>query len=129
MCLLYCATDYEDALKQGPIVNFNLLQPNGKMLGYHQVEKLASVYDIHLRTGCFCNTGACVKYLGLDSKLLQQHLQVRWREDRGLKGRRGSGSKKEEEGRREGEGGGEEEGAGGRREEGGEGEEGTGGRR
>lgn len=76
-CLLYCETDFEDALKQGPIVNFNLLRPDGEVLGYHQVEKLASVYDIHLRTGCFCNTGACMRYLGLDSELLQQHLQVR----------------------------------------------------
>lgn len=76
VCLLYCATEFEDVLKQGPIVNFNLLQPDGQILGYHQVEKLASVCDIHLRTGCFCNTGACVKHLGLDSQLLQEHLQV-----------------------------------------------------
>lgn len=75
-CLLYCETAFRDALKQGPIVNFNLLQSDGQVLGYHQVEKLASVYDIHLRTGCFCNTGACMKYLDLDSDQLQRHLQV-----------------------------------------------------
>lgn len=67
---------FEDSLRQGPIVNFNLLRPDGQVLGYHQVEKLASVCDIHLRTGCFCNTGACMKYLGLDSEQLQSNLQV-----------------------------------------------------
>ena len=75
-CVLYAETDYSDVTKQGPIVNFNLLKPDGEVLGYSQVEKLATVFDIHLRTGCFCNTGACMKFLGLDSAALQAHLQV-----------------------------------------------------
>lgn len=76
VCLLYCATEFGDSNQQGPIVNFNLLRPDGGVLGYHQVEKLAAVSDICLRTGCFCNTGACMKYLGLDSQQLQRNLQV-----------------------------------------------------
>lgn len=75
-CQLYCETDFADALRQGPIVNFNLLGVEGGVLGYHQVEKLASVYDIHLRTGCFCNTGACMKHLSLSSDQLRHHLEV-----------------------------------------------------
>ena len=76
MCVLYSETDYEDSAKQGPIVNFNLLRSDGQMLGYHQVEKLAAVCDIHLRTGCFCNTGACMRFLGLNSEKLKHHLEV-----------------------------------------------------
>ena len=75
-CVLYSGTDFNDSLKQGPIVTFNLLRLDGRMVGYHEVEKLASVYHIHLRTGCFCNTGACMKYLALNSEQIRQHLEV-----------------------------------------------------
>lgn len=75
-CHIYSQTDYSGVSEQGPIVNFNMLKPDGQVLGYGQVEKLASVFDIHLRTGCFCNTGACMKFLGLDSAALKSHLQV-----------------------------------------------------
>lgn len=75
-CLLYSETEFEDDHKQGPIVNFNLLKPDGQALGYGQVEKLACVFDIHLRTGCFCNTGACMRFLGLKSETLKYHLEV-----------------------------------------------------
>jgi hypothetical protein len=30
-----------------------------------QVSRLAALHGIQLRTGCFCNPGACAKYLGL----------------------------------------------------------------
>ncbi|KAL3503734.1 hypothetical protein ACH5RR_038183 [Cinchona calisaya] len=49
----------------GPIVSFNLRRPDGSWFGYREVEKLASLSGIQLRTGCFCNPGACSKYLGL----------------------------------------------------------------
>ncbi|KAI4315918.1 hypothetical protein L6164_023947 [Bauhinia variegata] len=49
----------------GPIVSFNLKRPDGSWYGYREVEKLASLSAIQLRTGCFCNPGACAKYLGL----------------------------------------------------------------
>ena len=32
---------------------------------FFEVEKLANLSKIHLRTGCFCNTGDCQKHLGL----------------------------------------------------------------
>ncbi len=76
VCVPYSKTDYEDSATQGPIVNFNLLRADGEVLGYHQVDKLASVCNIHLRTGCFCNTGACMNFLKLDSEKLKYHLEV-----------------------------------------------------
>ncbi|KAJ8532657.1 hypothetical protein K7X08_012580 [Anisodus acutangulus] len=49
----------------GPTVSFNMKRPDGTWYGYREVEKLATLAGIQLRTGCFCNPGACAKYLGL----------------------------------------------------------------
>ncbi|QCD85590.1 molybdenum cofactor sulfurase isoform X3 [Vigna unguiculata] len=51
--------------EMGSIISFNLKRPDGSWYGYREVEKLASLSTIQLRTGCFCNPGACAKYLGL----------------------------------------------------------------
>ena len=41
-----------------------------------QVEKLGSLYNIHLRTGCFCNTGACQKFLNLTNEQIKNNLSA-----------------------------------------------------
>lgn len=53
---------------QGPIVTFNLKRADGSWVGHREVEKLAALENIQLRTGCFCNPGACAKYLGLSQE-------------------------------------------------------------
>ncbi|XP_073116613.1 molybdenum cofactor sulfurase isoform X5 [Elaeis guineensis] len=53
------------SLDLGPTITFNLRRADGSWYGYHEVETLASLSGIQLRTGCFCNPGACAKYLGL----------------------------------------------------------------
>jgi molybdenum cofactor sulfurtransferase len=50
---------------QGPIVAFNVLGADGHFVGYSKVEALAVAEGIVLRTGCFCNPGACEEFLGL----------------------------------------------------------------
>ncbi|KDP25106.1 hypothetical protein JCGZ_22641 [Jatropha curcas] len=60
----------------GPILSFNLKRPDGSWFGYREVEKLASLSGIHLRTGCFCNPGACAKYLGLSHLDLLSNLEA-----------------------------------------------------
>ncbi|KAJ8898630.1 hypothetical protein K2173_004614 [Erythroxylum novogranatense] len=60
----------------GPIVAFNLKRPDGSWFGYREVEKLASLFGIHLRTGCFCNPGACAKNLGLSNEDLLLNLEA-----------------------------------------------------
>jgi molybdenum cofactor sulfurtransferase len=60
----------------GPVVAFNLKASNGEPIGSSQVMKLAGIYDIHLRSGCFCNTGACSSYLGLTSTDIKDNLEV-----------------------------------------------------
>ncbi|XP_054814716.1 molybdenum cofactor sulfurase isoform X2 [Prosopis cineraria] len=66
VCVLYgCHKSRELCHEMGPTVSFNMKRPDGSWYGYREVEKLASLSGIQLRTGCFCNPGACAKYLGL----------------------------------------------------------------
>ncbi|CAH9115320.1 unnamed protein product [Cuscuta epithymum] len=60
----------------GPIVSFNLKRPDGTWYGYREVENLASLAGIQLRTGCFCNPGACAKYLGLSHLDLLSNIEA-----------------------------------------------------
>ncbi|CAI5928871.1 unnamed protein product [Closterium sp. NIES-64] len=60
--------------QQGGVVAFNLKRSDGSWVGHKEVEKLAAIHSIHLRTGCFCNPGACAKHLRLShSQLLENY--------------------------------------------------------
>ncbi|CAK9863850.1 unnamed protein product [Sphagnum jensenii] len=61
---------------QGPIVTLNLKRADGSWVGYHEVEKLAALSNIQLRTGCFCNPGACAKYLQLSQLDLRKNYEA-----------------------------------------------------
>jgi len=52
-----------DDCVHGPIIAFNLKNSRQKYIGFNLVDKLAQENRIHLRTGCFCNIGACQMYL------------------------------------------------------------------
>ncbi|NXE27500.1 MOCOS sulfurase, partial [Ardeotis kori] len=73
---IYSDTDFSNPDVQGPIINFNVLDENGDVIGFSQVEKMASLYNIHVRTGCFCNTGACQMHLGISNEDIQRNLQA-----------------------------------------------------
>ena len=62
--------------KQGPIISFNLLHGDSSFVGYAEVERLASLEGIHVRTGCFCNPGACQHFLSLTSKEVKENLDA-----------------------------------------------------
>lgn len=47
----------------GPIISFNLKKSNGDYIGFTLVDKLAQENKINLRTGCFCNIGACQMFM------------------------------------------------------------------
>ncbi|XP_071100767.1 molybdenum cofactor sulfurase-like [Haliotis cracherodii] len=72
---VYCQ-GFEDIHTQGAIVNFNILRDNGEFVGFAEVDKMAQLQDVHLRTGCFCNIGACQKYLHLTSKQIRENFQA-----------------------------------------------------
>ncbi|KAL6101506.1 mocos [Pungitius sinensis] len=73
---IYTEGQFESPNTQGAILNFNLRDSHGKIIGYSQVDTMASLYDIHVRTGCFCNTGACQFFLGITNKQMRKNLQA-----------------------------------------------------
>ncbi|XP_051124906.1 molybdenum cofactor sulfurase isoform X2 [Andrographis paniculata] len=77
VCTLY-GLKYPELLHDGmgPVVSFNLRRPDGTWFGYREVEKLASLSNIQLRTGCFCNPGACAKHLGLSHSDLLSNIEA-----------------------------------------------------
>ncbi|KAK1934443.1 Molybdenum cofactor sulfurase [Phytophthora citrophthora] len=75
ICELYGANGAKPkAEQQGPIVTCNFLRADTSYVGYSEVHKLAEIHNIHLRTGCFCNPGACQHYLGLKEADLMSNI-------------------------------------------------------
>ncbi|KAL0912300.1 hypothetical protein M5K25_018264 [Dendrobium thyrsiflorum] len=76
LCILYGRTvEKANPSNVGPTITFNLKRSDGSWFGYREVEKLASLSSIQLRTGCFCNPGACAKFLGLSHLDLLSNLE------------------------------------------------------
>ncbi|KAK6293426.1 hypothetical protein J4Q44_G00357520 [Coregonus suidteri] len=73
---IYSDSEFENPSTQGAILNFNLMDCHGQIIGYSQVDKLASLFNIHVRTGCFCNTGACQLFLGITNQEVKSNLQA-----------------------------------------------------
>ncbi|KAJ1260323.1 hypothetical protein BS78_10G223400 [Paspalum vaginatum] len=77
VCIIYGQhTSKVKYLKMGPTITFNLKREDGTWFGYREVEKIASLSGIHLRTGCFCNPGACAKYVGLSHSDLVSNFEA-----------------------------------------------------
>nr|XP_023926826.1 molybdenum cofactor sulfurase-like [Quercus suber] len=77
VCKVYKSDSLKGLCREwGPIVSFNLKRPDGSWFGYREVEKLSSLSGIQLRTGCFCNPGACAKYLGLSHLDLRSNMEA-----------------------------------------------------
>ncbi|EGE85834.1 selenocysteine lyase [Blastomyces dermatitidis ATCC 18188] len=58
-------SSYNDRTTQGPIVSFNMRNSNGEWIGKSEVEKLAAVKNIQIRSGTLCNPGGMTYHLGL----------------------------------------------------------------
>ncbi|KAK9275964.1 hypothetical protein L1049_023239 [Liquidambar formosana] len=77
VCTLYGRYNSKVAVHDlGSVISFNLKRPDGSWFGHREVEKLASLSGIQLRTGCFCNPGACAKYLGLSHLDLLSNIEA-----------------------------------------------------
>ncbi|XP_059179116.1 molybdenum cofactor sulfurase-like [Physella acuta] len=70
---IYGDLSFDSPKGQGGIVTFNLLRADGKFIGFAEVDKFAQLHDVHLRTGCFCNIGACQKHLNLSAQLIKDN--------------------------------------------------------
>lgn len=76
VCEIYCQDGFTDPQVQGSVVTFNLKKSSGEYVGFMAVEKVMEAFNIQLRTGCFCNTGACQKYLGLSTESIKENYKV-----------------------------------------------------
>lgn len=56
---------YDGPNTQGPVVAFNMCDGGGRWISNTEVEKLATVRNVHLRTGGLCNPGGIATSLGL----------------------------------------------------------------
>ena len=68
-----CAKDHDSL--PGPTLAFNVLRDDGSFVGYNEVAKLAALNrpPLQLRTGCFCNPGACQEALQLTDEEVQNN--------------------------------------------------------
>lgn len=74
VCKLYTRPfSTQDCVVQGPIIAFNLRNHQGEWIGKSEVEKLATVHGIQLRTGGLCNPGGVATYLELTSEEMRQN--------------------------------------------------------
>ncbi|XP_069767934.1 molybdenum cofactor sulfurase isoform X2 [Narcine bancroftii] len=73
---IYSDNEFETPDIQGPIINFNILNENGDIVGYAKVDKLANLHNIYLRTGCFCNSGGCQQHLRISNEDVKNNLKA-----------------------------------------------------
>ncbi|KAK3715668.1 hypothetical protein LTR37_006893 [Vermiconidia calcicola] len=72
----YEKSSYDDRSTQGPIVAFNLRNGKGDWVSNAEVEKLASIKNIHLRTGGVCNPGGVATALKLAPWEMKENFSV-----------------------------------------------------
>lgn len=67
VCQIYqhSSTSYRDSRTQGPIIAFNFRNGEGEWVSNTEVEKLASIRNIQLRSGGLCNPGGIASALDL----------------------------------------------------------------
>ncbi|KAJ5467487.1 Aminotransferaseclass V/Cysteine desulfurase [Penicillium sp. IBT 31633x] len=75
VCQIYQSKDsaYGNPQTQGPIIAFNLCNSRGEWIPKTEVEKLATVQNIQIRTGSVCNPGGTAASLGWTGPELRSH--------------------------------------------------------
>ncbi|XP_035438690.2 molybdenum cofactor sulfurase isoform X1 [Spodoptera frugiperda] len=68
----YMDSNFSDIRKQGGIVTFNLLREDGSYIGFVEFQHMADLFNINVRTGCFCNSGSCQRHLVASNKELKE---------------------------------------------------------
>ena len=74
VCTIY--NDRTDMDNRGPVIALNLLDASGDYVSLQEVQKLASINNVHLRTGNLCNPGGVSHALGMDAKDLMENYSV-----------------------------------------------------
>ncbi|KAJ2713180.1 hypothetical protein H4R19_002382 [Coemansia spiralis] len=74
VCEVYCRGDEPGST--GPTVAFNVRDQHGACVGFVEVERLAVMAGISLRSGRFCNPGAAQRWLELSAADLARHTSM-----------------------------------------------------
>ncbi|KAL2808847.1 molybdenum cofactor sulfurase [Aspergillus granulosus] len=69
-------SNYSDPATQGPILAFNLRNSRGMWVGKSEVERLASVKNIQIRSGTLCNPGGTATSLGWTGADMLRHFSA-----------------------------------------------------
>ena len=75
LCIFYTGNEpsYGNRKKQGPTIAFNIMSRAGQVFGKSDVEQLAIINDIQLRTGGVCNPGGIARSLNLSSEEMEEN--------------------------------------------------------
>ncbi|KAK4998816.1 Molybdenum cofactor sulfurase, partial [Elasticomyces elasticus] len=78
VCKIYKdeSSTYGDSATQGPVVAFNFRTSQGGWVSNAEVEKLAAIKNIHIRTGGLCNPGGIASFLDLKPWELRQNFSA-----------------------------------------------------
>ncbi|KHN95306.1 molybdenum cofactor sulfurase [Metarhizium album ARSEF 1941] len=77
VCVMYSERpDTSDSLGTGPVVSFNLRNSAGGWVSLGEVEKLAILHKIHIRTGGLCSPGNVAATLGLEPWEMRRNLSA-----------------------------------------------------
>eukprot|EP01106_Pelomyxa_sp_JSP_P008361 TRINITY_DN23614_c0_g1_i1.p1 TRINITY_DN23614_c0_g1~~TRINITY_DN23614_c0_g1_i1.p1 ORF type:complete len:188 (-),score=62.02 TRINITY_DN23614_c0_g1_i1:76-639(-) len=77
VCNIYGNHDTDDySAKQGPILTFNIFTHEGRFVQLSEFQDKAAPFNIHIRTGCMCNPGACHSALGIAAEALVDAVDV-----------------------------------------------------
>lgn len=76
LVIFYNHTNFESKTTQGGICTFNILHPDKSYVGFAEVACIAAIHNIHIRTGCFCNPGACQEFLELTNEDIKKQFQA-----------------------------------------------------
>ena len=79
VCQIYSPDPDEHEQKTGPTVAFNIRNAQGTWISLAEVEKLAMLKAIHIRTGGVCNPGGIASALGLEPWEMKQNFSSGFR--------------------------------------------------
>jgi molybdenum cofactor sulfurtransferase len=69
---VYNTTTVASVCGWGCSVSFTILGTDGTLVGHTKVEAQLCSKDVYVRSGCFCNPGACQHFLGFGGSLMQE---------------------------------------------------------
>ncbi|KAK8803347.1 hypothetical protein WA158_001041 [Blastocystis sp. Blastoise] len=69
---IYGKHDKANGIYNGGIVSINVKKYDGSYVGYYEIQSETSKDNIHVRTGCHCNPGACRLYLNQDNEQIKE---------------------------------------------------------